>query len=618
MKFRYDINALRALAVILVVFYHFNIPYFIGGYSGVDIFFVISGYLMSKIILKGFSTDTFSFIDFYFRRAKRIVPALVILVLFTVLIGNFFFFPTIESKTAEYGISSIFFISNIVYYYNSGYFDLSSKTNALLHTWSLSVEWQFYLIYPILLFVLKTIYHKNRMIFQCIIISLIIIGFSSMLYMSNKNPSFSFYSLTSRYWEMLIGCLIVLNEEYIEKNISIKIRKIISLICFVIIIYFVATKNDSLLWPGIYTLIPVICTALIIVSNVSISIFKLRLIQYMGKISYSLYLWHWVIFVLFSSIGFENLEYVPLILLLSLLMAHLSYSYIEKYDFKFNKSIIYLSISGILISTIFYFYPISKFVYGEKELKLADFAKDYKKHQMIKQFKTGECFLYSKSKYEDYKKNVCLEIDKKRKNVLLIGDSHAAHLSYSLNKYYKKNNINFLQATTSYCFPIINPRGREENVKLVNYIFSDFVPKNNKKIDLVIISANWKDMQGYTYYELKNKIGELIKYFEDKKLNYIFLGQTETYKFPFPEIIAKKQIFSFIKEENFISKNTLETRDFLLKTIPKDKYIDLYKIKSIKHLSKDKKTPYIFDDNHFTTFGTEQIVEFISSKYNIL
>ena len=152
MKFRNDIGALRALAVLAVLFFHFKIPYFDGGFSGVDIFFVISGYLMTHIILKGFEDHIFSFRQFYIKRIVRIIPALLFLIIGLAIIGNLILLPNDLQQLGNNSFFSILFISNIDYYIHSGYFDLASQNNILLHTWSLSVEWQFYLLYPVLLY----------------------------------------------------------------------------------------------------------------------------------------------------------------------------------------------------------------------------------------------------------------------------------------------------------------------------------------------------------------------------------------------------------------------------------------------------------------------------------
>ena len=136
-NFRYDIGALRALSVLSVVLYHFKVPFFSGGFMGVDVFFVISGFLMSKIILEGFSKENFSLKIFYYKRIYRIFPALIVLLLFILLLSNIFFFASDSRLNAKYSFLSLFFISNLYYWLYINYFELASQANILLHTWSL-------------------------------------------------------------------------------------------------------------------------------------------------------------------------------------------------------------------------------------------------------------------------------------------------------------------------------------------------------------------------------------------------------------------------------------------------------------------------------------------------
>lgn len=149
--FRHDINALRALAVVSVLFYHFNVPFFNGGFSGVDVFYVISGYLMTKIILEGFDRNQFSLLTFYKKRVQRIVPALTFLVVVVLACCFFTYMPDDYQEVARNGSFSLLFISNIAYSFVGSYFGNSADNNIFLHTWSLSVEWQFYLLLPLVL-----------------------------------------------------------------------------------------------------------------------------------------------------------------------------------------------------------------------------------------------------------------------------------------------------------------------------------------------------------------------------------------------------------------------------------------------------------------------------------
>jgi peptidoglycan/LPS O-acetylase OafA/YrhL len=186
--FRYDINTLRAIAVLGVLLFHFKIPYAGGGFAGVDIFFVISGYLMSRIVLNGMSKDNFSILDFYKRRALRIIPALLMLVTIVTFVTFFIYLPADYKDVTKNGLSSLLFISNIDYS-KVDYFALSSDNNIFLHTWSLSVEWQFYLILPVVLVLINRYFRNDRNRFLLLFVFASISSFAYSVYLSNHNPS---------------------------------------------------------------------------------------------------------------------------------------------------------------------------------------------------------------------------------------------------------------------------------------------------------------------------------------------------------------------------------------------------------------------------------------------
>ncbi|EFO3556283.1 acyltransferase, partial [Escherichia coli] len=224
MKFRKDINGLRAVAVMAVVLYHFGISGFGGGFVGVDVFFVISGFLMTGIIVKRISENKFSLIGFYLDRTRRIVPALCALCAVLIVVCWFFLIPVDFETLGKHVSSSVTFLSNIVYYNEINYFDASAKEKWLLHTWSLSVEWQFYIIYPIIILALSKSLSISSV--KKILILLLFASFASSVYLSNINQASSFYLLHSRAWEMLAGGLVYLYPLKLSSRQSYAIKYI--------------------------------------------------------------------------------------------------------------------------------------------------------------------------------------------------------------------------------------------------------------------------------------------------------------------------------------------------------------------------------------------------------
>lgn len=285
-KFRLDINGIRAVAVLLVVLFHYNREFIPGGFIGVDVFFVISGFLMTGIIFRGIKSQNFSLLKFYISRGKRIIPALTA-VIFAVLILGYLLIDPISYKTmGDHGIASLLFISNIIYKNEAGYFDVDSYDKYFLHSWSLSVEWQFYIIYPIALLLLSKFFSiKNlRKIIVFLVISLFLYGW----YSTGKDNISSYFMLQSRAWEMLLGGIAYLYPFKFKDSIKLVIYYL-SIFSLIISVFFI----DYLIpWPGYLCLLPTIFTYLIISCSINSFVLSNKLFQFIGLISYSVYLVH--------------------------------------------------------------------------------------------------------------------------------------------------------------------------------------------------------------------------------------------------------------------------------------------------------------------------------------
>ena len=210
-NFRKDINGLRAWAVMVVVLFHFGVPGFSGGFIGVDIFFVISGFLMTNILIKKLENphQKFSVWDFYLARAKRIVPALLVLCITLLALGWLMLPPQDYRSLGMHTLTSVLFATNIQYWREAGYFDAASHDKWLLHTWSLSVEWQFYLLLPLLLWGVWRWWPGRVYAVRCLsLVFLASLGLS--VWLTTQKPEAAFFLLPTRAWEMLAGGLVVL------------------------------------------------------------------------------------------------------------------------------------------------------------------------------------------------------------------------------------------------------------------------------------------------------------------------------------------------------------------------------------------------------------------------
>lgn len=335
-KFRYDINGLRAVAVILVVIFHFSRDYLKSGFIGVDIFFVISGFLMTSIIFNGLKDNTFSVVRFLKARAVRIVPALLFVIILLLGMGYFFLEPMSYQVLGKHAADSLLFISNLTYKSESGYFDLDTYSKFLLHTWSLSVEWQFYLIYPFLLLFFKKIFNENYGLIRRLVLLLCVLSFLYALHVSFKRPVSAYYMLYARTWELLVGAIVFLYPLNIGQGHRRKIE-ISGLLLILTSLFFIDSETK---WPGYMALLPVIGTGLVISANSSKSILSNVILNKVGLWSYSIYLIHWPIIVFFKKLSIELhlISYLVLIALFSFLM----YEFIEKKrDFKYTFVILY-------------------------------------------------------------------------------------------------------------------------------------------------------------------------------------------------------------------------------------------------------------------------------------
>ena len=365
--YRKDINGLRAWAVLFVVGFHFTLIGLPGGFIGVDMFFVISGYLMTGIIIKGIEKGNFSALHFYMSRFRRILPALLFLI-FVMLFLGWFFLPTLDYQDlANQSIQALLSYSNIYYSNSSGYFETLAQEKWLLHTWSLSVEVQFYLVYPIFILLVWKI--KPGIKYQVIgLFSLFFLSFLLGAIYSNSKPDDAFFLLPFRGWELAAGGLIF----YATKLKILRNEPIKNLIFWSgwgLILIGIFLLDESYSWPVYGALVPVMGMSFIILARKEDNwLTANNFFQWIGDRSYSIYLWHWPIVVTIYIFGlYQDWLWVSVAILLTFLSAHLSYEYIEqpsrkhlstrtikKQFFKITSITLFLITLSVLIKEIYF------------------------------------------------------------------------------------------------------------------------------------------------------------------------------------------------------------------------------------------------------------------------
>jgi peptidoglycan/LPS O-acetylase OafA/YrhL len=321
---RTDIDGLRAVAVIGVLFFHAKCSTFAGGFVGVDVFFVISGFVITQTILRNIKDNRFSFLEFYARRARRLLPALAIVLLATVVVGGFVLWPVDYRALSEQAIASTLFVPNLLFWNETGYFDSSADLKPLLHLWSLGIEEQFYLVWPLIIFSLA----RYRRLHAFLVLTTLA-SFFYCAHLTRIDQTAAFYSPLTRYWELSLGGSMATIG---LRRTSAYIRSLVFLGGLIAISSAFLMFHADALFPGYRVALPTLGAAAIIWSGPDNSIAKytlsLRFVVYVGMISYPLYLWHWPVLSLSRQAG---LEWHPLLLLvLSAILAIVAFELVER------------------------------------------------------------------------------------------------------------------------------------------------------------------------------------------------------------------------------------------------------------------------------------------------
>lgn len=423
-SYRADIDGLRGLAISSVVIYHLFPTFLPGGFVGVDTFFVISGYLITTIIYKNIQSRSFSLYEFYAKRIRRIFPALLIVLATVYVFGWISLFASEYYQLGKHIYSGALFFINITLWQEAGYFDISSELKPLLHLWSLALEEQFYIIWPILVVLLSKL--KRNQVWLVLLLGGA--SFISGIYYIEFSPISAFYLPMNRFWELLVGSLVAylsIHSVYFS-NVCSQNKNVLSFVGVSLILLSLLFFDKQMTFPGWWPLFPVIGSSLIILakdSKINSLIFSSKYLVLLGLISFSLYLWHWPL-ISFIKIWYgskHNHLYGFIVLFLSLLLAYLSYKFVEQpARHQKNKLIVLLIGFSVLIAGCGYS------IYKRNGL-------EFRHQNIIKGYggKAPHSDAPCLEKFSQYQPDFCnLAISTNYPSTVILGDS-IAHNSYT-------------------------------------------------------------------------------------------------------------------------------------------------------------------------------------------
>ncbi len=510
--YRADIDGLRAVAVLSVLIFHAFPTLLPGGFIGVDIFFVISGYLISSILMKSADEGRFSVIDFYARRIRRILPPLLAMLILVLVIGWFTLLPNEYALLSKHTVAGLGFVSNIIFWQEAGYFDNAAALKPLLHLWSLGVEEQFYIIWPPILLIA----FKRRWPMPIVLAVLVSLSFIANLIMTQPGSVTGYFLLPARAWELLVGAALAGWLRYrgplfvTYKNGS-HVAGCIGLGLIAAALYLIDEEKN---FPGGWALLPVLGAALLIIAGeqslTSRYFLAQRAMVAIGLISFPLYLWHWPLLSFAWILQGENISTGALLALLGLafILATLSYLLIEKPIRRRTGRRSMISIIVIVVLVALSAANIFKRDGLDFRLQNKQAAHEAQALQWSDARRSAPDCRWPVT--ADITLN-CLITDKTRQpDAVIIGDSHANHYYWGLNQELGALGVNLLQLSHSGCGPLYDVRAKEGTRDIdcshfmnaaINYIAA------NPNIHTVFLAGRW--MLYLTGREQKHPAGHL-------------------------------------------------------------------------------------------------------------
>ena len=635
-KYRADIDGLRAIAVLSVIGFHAFPDWVKGGFVGVDVFFVISGFLISSIIFNNLDKGTFSFTEFYARRIKRIFPALILVMAACYTLGWFQLLADEYKQLGKHIAAGAGFVSNFVFWQEAGYFD-NAETKLMLHLWSLGVEEQFYIVWPPLLYFAW----KMRFNLLSIVVAIAVISFALNIGEVHGDAVAAFYSPVTRFWELLIGSLLAYTTLHkatplagigatlrkviygaADENREVTIRNTQSTLGVVFIGIAVLLVSRDREFPGWWALLPTLGACLIISAGPQAWLNRIvlshRIVVWFGLISYPLYLWHWPLlsFPKIIEADTPSSEMRIAAILMAIALAWLTYKLVEKpirFGAHSRASVTVLCLLMLVTGSVGYA-AYERDGYGSRLPKIIGAAT---KFNVTDEWRLHKCFLEDEDSNPRFIDD-CLDRDK-RPLIFLWGDSYAAALYPGLKALKETRGVGIAQFTASACPPLmdwVSPT----RLSCKNINDSNLALIKEIKPDIVLLHSDWA--ANYDVTNLDITISELKKTGIQK---IVLLGPVPVWK-----VSLKRHLFDYFKNDPRKNQPPLYMRSGLVEGIPRldqdmraiaqkngVSYISAYEAMCnsdgcLTRVGEDSKDITSFDDGHLSQQASRYFINRIS------
>jgi len=661
LKYRPDIDGLRCVAVLSVLAFHLSPSRLPGGFVGVDVFFVISGYLISAIVFSEISASRFSVLAFYERRVRRIFPALFGMLIGVSVVLSFLLLPSEFITYAKSVIAATTSSSNFFFWQHSGYFD-SPTSNPLLHTWSLAVEEQFYILFPILLVVTRRFFPERL---KLAVLALFFVSLGASELTLRLDEVTAFYMPYTRAWELLLGTILSLG--YFPRFRTTVLRNVATILGIAMIAYSTLRFTAQTPFPGLYALIPCIGSALIISAGESGTTLvsralSLRPIVFVGLISYSLYLWHWPIIVL-SDLGltldlsglaphkFASFLSSPtgrkaVEVLLSFVLAILSWRFVERpfrsYPRRIERRPLFALSAAVMVvlilcsGSVIYArgfqrrFParavqVASFLSSSGAPPVRDSATaDPTVIASTKEISTpvprpsiaeapsagtsilgqlGNCAITPRNQATVFDDTLCLKTTPGKPIYLLLGDSTAERLSSGLRTSLPEANL--LLAAVWSCKPSIRPEGTSLCKRLLEFVFQRYLPSH--PIQGLLVESRW-------YAQNLDAIDEVVNWSKAHGIKVLVFGPVAEYDAPLPRLLAYSIAWNrpnLVQEHRVAYSAALDDK---MRDLAKNRwhvcYASLYRAtceggRCLEYADESAGIPLMSDEVHLSEGGSE-------------